>query len=222
MLVDAKGVSRLYEGRVRRLDIVLLVGAALIAMIVVGIVAEPIHVFLARALGDAEGPLLRLMINFRFHVVSLIAIFLALALGVVIGAGVIDRGVVDTLNNRLDRVEAKSDRIQSENNKLHDRERPALSRRSRRPAALRGERPPGRRRRRRRRRARRRRQPRQATSSPPRSRPTPPSPARSGSRTSGSSTSDDDVKALQTALGSTTKNKTSAPHRGRGSSSPSA
>jgi len=46
MLVDAKGVSRLYEGRVRRLDILLLVAAALIAMIAVGIVAEPIHVFL--------------------------------------------------------------------------------------------------------------------------------------------------------------------------------
>lgn len=58
------------------------------------------------------------MINFRFHVVSLIAIFLALALGVVIGAGVIERGLVDTLNNRLDRVEAKSDRIQGENDKL--------------------------------------------------------------------------------------------------------
>lgn len=58
------------------------------------------------------------MINFRFHVVSLIAIFLALALGVVIGAGVIDRGVVDTLNSRLDRVESKSERIQSENDAL--------------------------------------------------------------------------------------------------------
>ena len=45
MLVDAKGVSRLYEGRVRRMDIFLLVGAALIAMLVVGIVADPIHVF---------------------------------------------------------------------------------------------------------------------------------------------------------------------------------
>ena len=44
-VVDAKGVSRLYEGRVRRLDIFLLVGAALIAMLVVAIVAEPIHVF---------------------------------------------------------------------------------------------------------------------------------------------------------------------------------
>ena len=46
------------------------------------------------------------MINFRFHLASLVAIFLALALGVVIGAGVIDRGVVDTLNSRLDRVAA--------------------------------------------------------------------------------------------------------------------
>jgi uncharacterized membrane-anchored protein len=46
MLVDAKGVSRLYEGRVRRLDIFLLVGAALVAMLVVGIVADPIHVFI--------------------------------------------------------------------------------------------------------------------------------------------------------------------------------
>ena len=44
-LVDAKGVSRLYEGRVRRMDMVFLVGAAVLAMIVVGIVAEPIHVF---------------------------------------------------------------------------------------------------------------------------------------------------------------------------------
>jgi uncharacterized membrane-anchored protein len=45
-LVDAKGVSRLYEGRVRRLDMVLLVGAAVLAMVAVGVVAEPIHVFM--------------------------------------------------------------------------------------------------------------------------------------------------------------------------------
>jgi hypothetical protein len=61
------------------------------------------------------------MINFRFHVVSLIAIFLALALGVVIGAGVIDRGVVDALDSRLNTVEKNSDRIKSENSALSDR-----------------------------------------------------------------------------------------------------
>ena len=58
------------------------------------------------------------MINFRFHLASLVAIFLALALGVVIGAGVIDRGVVDALDNRLNRVEANSNRIQAENAEL--------------------------------------------------------------------------------------------------------
>jgi uncharacterized membrane-anchored protein len=45
-LVDAKGVSRLYEGRVRRRDIALLVGSAIVAIVVVSIVSEPIHVFL--------------------------------------------------------------------------------------------------------------------------------------------------------------------------------
>ncbi len=45
MLVDAKGVSRLYEGRVRRRDLVALVVSALVAMIVISVVAEPIHVF---------------------------------------------------------------------------------------------------------------------------------------------------------------------------------
>ena len=58
------------------------------------------------------------MINFRFHVVSVIAIFLALALGVVIGAGVIDRGIVDALDTQLNRVEAKSERINDDNDRL--------------------------------------------------------------------------------------------------------
>ena len=47
MLVDAKGVSRLYEGRVRRRDLVLLVVRALLAMVVDrASCREPIHVFL--------------------------------------------------------------------------------------------------------------------------------------------------------------------------------
>jgi uncharacterized membrane-anchored protein len=46
MLVDAKGVARLYEGRLRKRDMALLVVSAFIAMIVIAIVSEPIHVFL--------------------------------------------------------------------------------------------------------------------------------------------------------------------------------
>ncbi len=45
LLVDAKGVSRLYESRLRRRDLALLVAAALLAMLVVTLVSEPLHVF---------------------------------------------------------------------------------------------------------------------------------------------------------------------------------
>ncbi len=47
VLVDAKGVSRLYEGRVRRSDIVLLLVSALVVVIIMAIVAEPLRVFLS-------------------------------------------------------------------------------------------------------------------------------------------------------------------------------
>lgn len=46
MLVDAKGVSQLYEGRVRRADIMLLVGAALVAIIAITLAAEPLRLHL--------------------------------------------------------------------------------------------------------------------------------------------------------------------------------
>lgn len=46
VLVDAKGVSQLYEGRVRSGDLVLLIGAAVAAMLVVGFTSDPLHTFL--------------------------------------------------------------------------------------------------------------------------------------------------------------------------------
>lgn len=45
ILVDAKGVSRLYQSRVRTSDMILLVVAALFAMMVMVAVAQPLHVF---------------------------------------------------------------------------------------------------------------------------------------------------------------------------------
>jgi uncharacterized membrane-anchored protein len=45
ILVDAKGVSRLYQSRVRTGDVILLVVAALFAMIMMVAVAQPLHVF---------------------------------------------------------------------------------------------------------------------------------------------------------------------------------
>lgn len=46
VVVDAKGVSKLYQGRIRRLDIAMLVGSALLAVAVMVTVSEPLQVFL--------------------------------------------------------------------------------------------------------------------------------------------------------------------------------
>jgi uncharacterized membrane-anchored protein len=45
ILVDAKGVSRLYQSRVRTSDLAFLVAAAVFAMVVMVAVAQPLHVF---------------------------------------------------------------------------------------------------------------------------------------------------------------------------------
>lgn len=42
------------------------------------------------------------MINFRFHLISLVAVFLALGVGVAMGASFVDRATVDSLRNRVD------------------------------------------------------------------------------------------------------------------------
>ncbi len=50
ILVDAKGVSRLYENRVRKRDLLLLVAAALVTLVLITMVSEPVRVIL-RGLG---------------------------------------------------------------------------------------------------------------------------------------------------------------------------
>jgi uncharacterized membrane-anchored protein len=45
VLVDAKGVSQLYEGRVKSADLVLLIGAAVLAMLVVIVASAPLRTF---------------------------------------------------------------------------------------------------------------------------------------------------------------------------------
>ncbi len=58
------------------------------------------------------------MINLRYHIVSLVAVFLALGLGIVMGTTVIDRVTVDALNNKLDAVERSVGATRDENGKL--------------------------------------------------------------------------------------------------------
>lgn len=60
------------------------------------------------------------MINFRFHLVSLVAVFLALALGVVMGSTVIDRAIVDRLSTQIDSVKKRADAERADNRALRD------------------------------------------------------------------------------------------------------
>ena len=57
------------------------------------------------------------MINLRYHIVSLVAVFLALALGIVMGSTVIDKAIVDELRDRVESVgnrATNTDRVNSE------------------------------------------------------------------------------------------------------------
>lgn len=58
------------------------------------------------------------MVNFRFHVVSIIAIFLAIAIGTVMGATFVGRGVIDRLQSRIDTVQQNADDARSKNEEL--------------------------------------------------------------------------------------------------------
>lgn len=58
------------------------------------------------------------MINFRFHLVSLTGIFLALGIGIAVGATVVDRATVDALQSRLDGVERRVNATDRENESL--------------------------------------------------------------------------------------------------------
>jgi hypothetical protein len=58
------------------------------------------------------------MINLRYHIVSLVAVFLALAVGIVMGSTVIDEAIVDGLRSRVDAASRRADRIDADNGAL--------------------------------------------------------------------------------------------------------
>lgn len=63
------------------------------------------------------------MINLRYHIVSITAVFLALGIGLTLGSTFLDRVTVDTLKAQLDDVEAQADRTSTENDALSARVR---------------------------------------------------------------------------------------------------
>ena len=58
------------------------------------------------------------MINLRYHIVSITAVFLALGIGVTLGSTMIQRYTIDTLEGRLDELGERLDRTDGENSLL--------------------------------------------------------------------------------------------------------
>jgi hypothetical protein len=61
------------------------------------------------------------VINLRYHIVSITAVFLALGIGLTLGSTFLDRVTVDTLKNQLDTVEAQVGETGAENERLSGR-----------------------------------------------------------------------------------------------------
>jgi hypothetical protein len=61
------------------------------------------------------------VINLRYHIVSITAVFLALGIGLTLGSTFLDRVTVDTLKNQLDTVQARVDETEAENDDLAGR-----------------------------------------------------------------------------------------------------
>jgi hypothetical protein len=54
------------------------------------------------------------LISFRFHLVSIVAVFLALALGILLGTTVVKQGVIDDLNRRADSALDRSKQLRNQ------------------------------------------------------------------------------------------------------------
>lgn len=61
------------------------------------------------------------MINLRYHIVSITAVFLALGIGLTLGSTFLDRVTVDNLKNQLDTVQQRVDGTETANRSLTDR-----------------------------------------------------------------------------------------------------
>ena len=62
------------------------------------------------------------MINLRYHIVSITAVFLALGIGLAFGAAFIDRATVGQLERNLNRIESDNTRLESANARLEDQQ----------------------------------------------------------------------------------------------------
>ena len=142
-LVDAKGVSRLYRHRISNLQLTLLVLAGparprgrprvdrrgadpvrpdrrpLRRLHLLGRRSVRGSATAARALHGPGATATsrrrpRTVIDFRYHIVSLISVFLALAVGIALGAGPLKETIGDTLTGQVEQLRAEKDALRAD------------------------------------------------------------------------------------------------------------
>ena len=115
-LVDAKGVSRLYRSRISNLSLVAHAdrgGLFALSSPCASTAGGTRHARAARRpVGRLWSPSRRSLhvIDFRYHLVSLVSIFLALAVGIVLGAGPLKERLGNTLTGEVTAAAAGQDR----------------------------------------------------------------------------------------------------------------
>ena len=60
------------------------------------------------------------MINFRFHIVSLIAVFLAVGLGILVGSTVVDQKIVNRLDSEIKHANKENSQRKAQSKVLDD------------------------------------------------------------------------------------------------------
>ena len=74
----------------------------------------PLHLYPAATAGPITRRRPRTMIDFRYHVVSLISVFLALAVGIALGAGPLKETIGDTLTGQVQQLRDEKDALRTE------------------------------------------------------------------------------------------------------------
>ena len=101
-LVDAKGVSRIYRSQIKTWTLVLLVLSGLLALVTALLftdVGSAVGSVIVARIRDALYWIKELvhLINFRYHIVSLMAVFIALSVGIAVGVSLspsVDQGII--------------------------------------------------------------------------------------------------------------------------------
>ena len=125
-LVDAKGVSRLYRSRISTLGRCCCSSSARSSP---SSSRSPCRPAGDVAQSPARRPLARLrlladrtlhVIDFRYHLVSIVAIFLALALGIVLGSTTLSDSVSDTLRQQANQAAKTAQQARTQQRQLQD------------------------------------------------------------------------------------------------------